>query len=175
VSDGPGIGQDRALARQCFNRGNFAAAEVICRNILDVIPTDAEALQLLGMIAIRIGMRDHAEQYLSSALSFNPANSAARDQLAVLKAERPLLASTGQGASQLSMTANRSMKPISAADASLPFMPAAPIRADRFFGNGRSSVAAFIALLKDWNPGDCILGAPSQLMQRNLFIHLVRP
>ena len=46
-------------------------------------------------------------------------------------------------------------------------------RADKFFGNGRSNVAAFIALLKDWNAGDCILGAPSLLMKRNLFIHIV--
>jgi hypothetical protein len=46
-------------------------------------------------------------------------------------------------------------------------------RADKFFGNGRSNVAAFIALFKDWNVDDCILGAPSQLMERNLFIHVV--
>jgi protein O-GlcNAc transferase len=92
VTNVPGIEHHRALAQQCFNRGNLAAAEVICRNILDVIPTDAGALHLLGMIAARIGMRDHAEQYLSSALSANPANRAARDRLNALRAERPLLA-----------------------------------------------------------------------------------
>jgi len=31
----PGIEQNRAFAQQCFNGGNLAAAEVICRNILD--------------------------------------------------------------------------------------------------------------------------------------------
>jgi hypothetical protein len=46
-------------------------------------------------------------------------------------------------------------------------------RADKFFGNGASNVAAFIALLKEWNTGDCILNASSQLMRRNLFVHVV--
>jgi hypothetical protein len=45
-------------------------------------------------------------------------------------------------------------------------------RAAKFFGNGRSNVAAFVELLKDWDSGDCVLGAPSQLMARNLFIHV---
>jgi len=45
-------------------------------------------------------------------------------------------------------------------------------RADKFFGNGRSNVAAFVQLLKNWNPGDCVLVSPSLLMGRNLFIHL---
>ena len=80
----PGIEQNRAFAQQCFNGGNLAAAEIVCRNILDAAPTDAEALYLIGMIAARIGMRDHAARYLSSALSANPANHAARDSLNAL-------------------------------------------------------------------------------------------
>jgi protein O-GlcNAc transferase len=90
VNDVPPIEQNRAVALQCFNRGNLAAAEVISRNILDVTPADAEALHLLGIISARIGMLDHAEQYLSSVLSANPTNRAARDSLNALRAEHPL-------------------------------------------------------------------------------------
>jgi len=81
------IEHDRAVAQQYFNRENLAAAEVICRNILDVVPGDALALHLIGMIAARIGMPDHAARYLSSALSANPTNRAPRDTLNALKAE----------------------------------------------------------------------------------------
>lgn len=35
------------------------------------------------------------------------------------------------------------------------------LRADKFIGNGRSNVAAMIAHLQDWPPGDCILVRPS--------------
>ncbi len=37
------------------------------------------------------------------------------------------------------------------------------LRADKFIGNGRSNVAAIIAHLRDWPPGDCILVRPSLL------------
>jgi protein O-GlcNAc transferase len=87
----PGIEQNGAVALQYFNLGNLAAAEVICRNLLDADPTDAGALHLIGMIAARIGMHDHAAWYLSSALSANPANRAARDNLNALRTG-PLLA-----------------------------------------------------------------------------------
>ena len=35
------------------------------------------------------------------------------------------------------------------------------LRADKFIGNGRSNVAAMIAHLRDWPPGDCMLVRPS--------------
>jgi hypothetical protein len=38
--------------------------------------------------------------------------------------------------------------------------------ADKFIGDCRSSVAAFMAPLKDWNTGDCILNALSRLLVR---------
>jgi len=37
------------------------------------------------------------------------------------------------------------------------------LRADKFIGNGRSNVAAIIAHLREWRPGDCILVRPSLL------------
>jgi protein O-GlcNAc transferase len=89
----PSLERNRAVAQQFFNQGNLAAGEVICRNILDDAPDDAGALHLIGMIAAKIGMREHAAGYLSSALSANPAHRAARDSLNALRAlpanERP--------------------------------------------------------------------------------------
>jgi protein O-GlcNAc transferase len=83
----PSMEQNRAFAEQCFNQGNLAAADVICRNILDVAPDDAAALHLIGLIAARIGMREHAARYLSSALSADPTHCAARDSLNALRAD----------------------------------------------------------------------------------------
>jgi protein O-GlcNAc transferase len=87
--------QNRAVAQKCFDQGNLAAAEVICRDILDVVPADAGALHLIGMIAAGIGMREHAARYLSSALSANPGHRGAREGLNALRAY-PLLANERQ-------------------------------------------------------------------------------
>lgn len=78
------IVQNHALAQQCVSRGNLAAAEVICRNILGAAPDDATALHLLGRIAAQIGMRDFAVRYLSRALAISPENQAAQDDLIAL-------------------------------------------------------------------------------------------
>ncbi len=43
--------------------------------------------------------------------------------------------------------------------------------AEIFIGNGRSNVAAIIALLKQWDENRLYLVCPSQLLERNLFIH----
>src|SRR5262249_926225 len=43
--------------------------------------------------------------------------------------------------------------------------------ADTFIGNGRSNVAAMIALLKEWPLERCHLVNPSLLFERNLFLH----
>jgi protein O-GlcNAc transferase len=40
------------------------------------------------------------------------------------------------------------------------------LRCDRFIGNGASNVSAFVATLKTWREGDCILLAPSLLSFR---------
>lgn len=45
------------------------------------------------------------------------------------------------------------------------------LRANRFIGNGRSNVAAMIAVMKDWAPGTCTLAGRSMLTERNLHIY----
>jgi hypothetical protein len=37
------------------------------------------------------------------------------------------------------------------------------LRCAKFIGNGRSNVSAMAAMLKRWEPGACVLVAPSQL------------
>ncbi len=83
---GPVIDQHRAFARQCFDRGNLAAAEAVCGFILEAAPADSETLQLLGTIAARIGMREHAAQHFSASLAADPDNRAAHEGLSALKA-----------------------------------------------------------------------------------------
>jgi hypothetical protein len=48
------------------------------------------------------------------------------------------------------------------------------LRADRFIGNGRSSVSAMIALMKNWGQGNCTLIGKSQLLERNLSLYVSR-
>ncbi len=48
------------------------------------------------------------------------------------------------------------------------------LRANQFIGNGQSNVSAMIAVMKDWPPGDCTLVGPSELMTRNLYVHVKR-
>jgi hypothetical protein len=64
----------------------FGGSGIICRNILDVNPADAEVIHLIGMIADRVGMHNHAARYFLCALSTNP-NHAARDSLNSLRAD----------------------------------------------------------------------------------------
>ena len=47
------------------------------------------------------------------------------------------------------------------------------LRADRFIGNGRSNVAAMIAVMKDWAPGSCSLAGRSMLGEHNLHIYQI--
>jgi hypothetical protein len=37
------------------------------------------------------------------------------------------------------------------------------LRCARFIGNGQSNLSAMVAMLKRWDPGACVLVAPSQL------------
>jgi hypothetical protein len=48
------------------------------------------------------------------------------------------------------------------------------LRADRFIGNGRSSVSAMIALMKDWGDGNCTIFGQSQMLERNLSLYVSR-
>ncbi|MBL8827871.1 MAG: tetratricopeptide repeat protein, partial [Planctomycetaceae bacterium] len=55
--------------------GRLAEAEHVYRRILEVDPSHADAIQLLGVIANQVGRHDIAVQYISTALQLNP-NSA---------------------------------------------------------------------------------------------------
>jgi protein O-GlcNAc transferase len=51
------------------------------------------------------------------------------------------------------------------------------LRCTKFIGNGRSNVSAMVALLKRWDPGACVLLAPSQLHRsyRPKLVSVTRP
>ncbi|MEO8301398.1 MAG: hypothetical protein ABI608_06380 [Rhizomicrobium sp.] len=68
-------------AMQALAAGNFAAAEIACRELLDRTPHDAAALHLLGFIAAQAGMRDPAIAYFQSALEIEPDNARIQENL----------------------------------------------------------------------------------------------
>src|SRR5438105_5710456 len=66
--------------------GNFAAAEIACRELLDFEPGNAAALHLLGFIAGRVGAREQADTYFQSALEIEPDNDRIRKNLEAVRA-----------------------------------------------------------------------------------------
>jgi protein O-GlcNAc transferase len=60
------------LAARCYRAGNLAAAEIACRNILDVEPADPKALNLLGVIAAQLGLHAQAGEYFEASLRADP-------------------------------------------------------------------------------------------------------
>ncbi|HYJ35354.1 MAG TPA: hypothetical protein VEV64_04315 [Rhizomicrobium sp.] len=75
--------QDELLtfARRELTAGNFAPAEIACRDLLDFEPGNAVALHMLGFIAARVGARDQAITYLRSAQDIEPDNARIRENL----------------------------------------------------------------------------------------------
>jgi tetratricopeptide (TPR) repeat protein len=72
--------------------GKLAAAEIACRDLLDLEPHNAAALHLLGYIAAQVGMRDQALAYFQAALDSEPDNAPIRENLdAVRKMPAPSL------------------------------------------------------------------------------------
>jgi tetratricopeptide (TPR) repeat protein len=63
-----------ANAFQFYQNGNIRAAEEICKKLLSVCPTHAEALHLLGTIAHQIGDHDKSLPLLLQAIEIDPAN-----------------------------------------------------------------------------------------------------
>ena len=59
-------------ALAAWQRGDMAAAEAICRTLLQSNPADAASLQLLGLIAYRTGRYDEAFRLLSQATASAP-------------------------------------------------------------------------------------------------------
>lgn len=58
------------LAARCIAEGNFAAANVLCWNVLDGQPESAVAWNLLGIVAIKLGLRDNALEFFGKARDY---------------------------------------------------------------------------------------------------------
>lgn len=69
------------LARQFNAKGNFAAAEVACRKILDTDPRNSGALHILGLIAGTLGLRTEAIGYLEASIRGDIDNPTIRSDL----------------------------------------------------------------------------------------------
>lgn len=65
--------------------GKLAAAEIACRELLDLEPHNAAALHLLGYIAAQVGMRDPALSYFQAALDSEPDNARIRENLEAVR------------------------------------------------------------------------------------------
>jgi len=61
-----------ALAVQHFNTGRLAEADVICRQIVAAQPNNADALNLLGLIAGQLGRGQESVDFLRRAMAANP-------------------------------------------------------------------------------------------------------
>ena len=58
-----------------IEQGKLFKAEALCKQFLQKLPTDAEAMRLLADIASRLGSMEEAEFLLASAMEFNPDNA----------------------------------------------------------------------------------------------------
>jgi hypothetical protein len=73
--------KELAFAGHVLAAGNLAAAEVICRDIQDADPGNAAALNLLGVLATRVGANQQARRYFEAAVAAAPADRALRGNL----------------------------------------------------------------------------------------------
>jgi hypothetical protein len=79
-------------ATKALAAGNLAAAEIACRDLLDLTPRDAAVWHMLGYIAAQVGERDAALVYFQTALDIEPDNARIRENLeAVRKMSAPSL------------------------------------------------------------------------------------
>ena len=75
-----------SFANRALAAGNFAAAEIACRELLDLAPRDAAALHLLGFIAAQVRERDAALAHFRAALDIEPDNIRIRENLLAAQA-----------------------------------------------------------------------------------------
>lgn len=68
-------------ANQALAAGQFAGAEIACREMLELEPRNAAALHLLGYIAAQLRDRDAAIAYFQAALDIEPGNARIRENL----------------------------------------------------------------------------------------------
>ncbi|MBS0660500.1 MAG: hypothetical protein JSR82_19945 [Verrucomicrobia bacterium] len=70
-----------AQAFQEFSRHNFSAAELLCRQLIDVAPKQPEGYDLLGMVLGSLGHRQKAIEAFQQALIVAPGYAQAMDNL----------------------------------------------------------------------------------------------
>jgi chemotaxis protein methyltransferase WspC len=75
----------RGAIRTLADGGRYGDAEEACRQLLQQRPLDADALALLGLIAMATGRRDEAIGHLRRALYLNPAHPEGRALLSLLQ------------------------------------------------------------------------------------------
>ena len=64
--------QELTFARRALAAGDLVASENACRDILDASPGHATALNLLGILATKVGAAEQAAGYFRAALTANP-------------------------------------------------------------------------------------------------------
>jgi len=79
-----------SFATRALAEGQLAAAEITCRELLDVSPGDAALLHLLGYIAAQVGERDAAIDYFQAALAAEPGNEKIGQNLLAAQRMPPL-------------------------------------------------------------------------------------
>ena len=69
------IPQALQIAAQQIDAGRLQAAEAILRQILDKLPTHAEALHLMGVLAHQAGNAELAVELIGKAIASQPGNA----------------------------------------------------------------------------------------------------
>ena len=70
--------QKLKFAAIALEAGNLAACEIVCRDVLDAAPDNWAALNMLGIVAAKIGAFDHAAACFAAGLRSDPANAEIR-------------------------------------------------------------------------------------------------
>jgi uncharacterized protein (TIGR02466 family) len=78
-------------AASALQSGQLAEAQAACRSVLAADPSNAQALQLLGLVQQRLGRVVEAEALFRRAIELVPRNPQLRANLALLLADRGLL------------------------------------------------------------------------------------
>ena len=85
------------FATQSLAAGQLAAAEIACRELLDLSPGDAALLHLLGYIAAQVGERDAALAYFQAALAAEPGNEQIKQNILAVQRMPPPAPPRGDG------------------------------------------------------------------------------
>ena len=75
-------------AYQHYQKGNLAQADAMCRHLIANNREGPHAYNILGMIALSIGMPAHAQTYFKKALRLDPSHTLAKKNLRSAKKEQ---------------------------------------------------------------------------------------